>query len=203
MTNFAPKTGVPFSDIKKYLGNCPAATKDGKQCFSSLSYINKDDKSILDCSKFCFSNCDIWINDMFREENIPITATFSHQFGKYNCDIKDITIKIGNLFDPELIKGTIVYIKKGRKHHEIKCDECKNDIKKAGNLFCKYIKDNINTPNLFVNISISMNEDIYSRFFKLPTFTFINFNNNIKIFKPTKYWKLNYNELELKLEINE
>lgn len=201
MTNFGPKTGIPFSHINKYLSNCSAATKDAKKCFSSLTYTDKDDdKAMLDCSKFCFDNCDVWINDMFREENIPISATFASIFGTYNIDIKDITITMGNLFDPEGIKGTIVYIKKGRKHHEIKCDECKNDIKRAGNVFCKFIKDNIDTPNLFINITISMTKDIYSRFGSIPKF--VTFNNNIKIFKPTKYWKIGYDELELEFKIN-
>lgn len=185
-------SGIKLPLIKPYFGECNAATKDGLNCSKSLVYTA--DGKILDCSEYCFNNCDKWVNEMFLEKNIPTSFSVLIESKTYNVGIRNISITIGNSDTSVLLECDI--IRKG-KRHEIICDESK-DIKDIGNIFCEIIKSN--TSNLFIEISISLSD--HSIFNKDEFPKFLNFKNNIKIFRSSKYWELNESGLSLKILLN-
>lgn len=103
------KTGIRLSSLKPYLGGCPAATKDGMNCNSSLVYTA--DGKTLDCTEYCRENCRTWVPNMFKRENIPSGAIINVDDRKVNVDIKFTSIMLYTYNEKEDIgTGLELYI---------------------------------------------------------------------------------------------
>lgn len=194
-SNNNKSSGIRVSSIKPYIGGCPSATKDGKNCNRSLVYTS--DGKELNCTEYCVNNCHKWINNMFVEENIPTSIDVSSDNKIIRVGLSYIGIKLSNI-NGRLIDIGINLPRKGNKKMQLDCKECNNEFKNAGNVLCKYIRDNVNTENLELEIFIELKDN--SIFYK-DDIKFMNFKNNIRIFKPSRYWIL-HNGLTLQIKLN-
>lgn len=183
------KTGIRLSTIKSYLGGCSAATKDGMNCNSSLIYTA--DGKTLDCTEYCRENCRKWVPNMFKRQNIPSGAIVtSEDLANFDVDIKKTSIMLYTYNEKEDTGTALeIYI---YPNGNIKDANTEEDLKenKASELVCDFILNKFKKGN-FNNLTITSylnkkNLIIYEEDY----YKFVSFKNNLKIFKPSKYWKL-------------